>query len=122
MTKNNWTTLFLLTIGILLIQFSVHLLFGIDCWNNYTIIVYSVVFGITYAGIPLLVKLKSKDQQLFVQGFLAFTVIQMLLLMTLILIVIVKYREIAINFSFQLLALFFASLGIQTVILLRAKK
>lgn len=122
MTKNNWMVSIMSIILVALIQFGIHRIFDVNCWNKYTILVYSVVFGITLLALPLLKRLKLKDQQLFVQGFMAFTVIQMLILMTLVLVAVFKFREHAVNFSFQLIAIFFVALAIQTVVLLSSKK
>jgi len=122
MTKNNWIVSIMSVVFVALVQFSIHRIFEVNCWNKYTLLVYSVVFGITFLALPLLKRLKFKDQQLFVQGFMAFTVIQMLILMTLVLVAVFKFRENAVNFSFQLIAIFFTALAIQTIVLLSSKK
>lgn len=118
MTKAKWIVTVVFFAVLVLVQYVVHHFFGLNCWNFYTLIVYLAVFGITLVGLPLLIRLKSKDRELFIQGFLVFTVVQMLILMGLMAVALFKLNTQAINLLFQLLCVFFPVLIFQTTMLL----
>ena len=103
--------------GLICLQFGINRLFALNAWNSYTISIYLSVGFLSLFALPYLRTIKSKDAKLFVQAFLTYTVLQMLVLMTLLLIVMTKYPKDLRNVSFQLLPVFVASIIFQSVFL-----
>ncbi|MEO9257552.1 MAG: hypothetical protein ABI207_04170 [Crocinitomicaceae bacterium] len=107
--------------GLLGIHFGVNKLFSLSYWNGFTPWVYISIALLSLLCIPLLIGFKRKDPQLFIQGFLSYTVIQMLTVITITLILVKKYPDNARNYATQLLLLIFATLVFQSILLLKDK-
>jgi hypothetical protein len=78
---------------------------------------YLSFFVLTVLCIPLLLHLKKKDAQLFIQGFLSYTVLQMLFIIIGMLVVIKFHPNLAKNFAAQLLFVSFFVLIFQSILL-----
>jgi hypothetical protein len=107
--------------GLLGIHFGINKLFNLNYWNGFTPWAYFIIALFSFICIPMLIRFKRKDAQLFVQAFLSYTVIQMLLVITITMVMVKKYPENARNYAIQLLLLIFATLVFQSIVLLKDK-
>jgi hypothetical protein len=119
MKKNDWFTLVVGVALLVLGFFGLNQLFEIDAWNRQTLISVILLAGITAPGLWLIKSFQYKDSQLFVQSFLVFTTLQLLILLFTLLLFKFSYPENLKNFALQLTAAFFYMLALQSVILLK---
>lgn len=103
------------------LHFVINQFFALHYWNSTTPILYFFAFLVSLLGIILLAKVKQKDAKLFVQGFLAYTVLQFLIIITSMLIVVTLSPETARKFAVQLLFVSFLTIVFQSVFLARVK-
>lgn len=114
-------SIFLFYTCVLGVHFGLNDLLNLNYWNNFTPWLYSCILIMTAVCIPLLATIKRKDAKLFVQGFLAFTVLQFLAVITAVLVVVTLYPDKARNFAAQLLFLAFLTLVFQSIVLAKIK-
>jgi hypothetical protein len=122
MKKNDWITLGVGVALLVLGFFGLNQLFEIDTWNRQTLVSVTMLAGITAPGLWLIKSFQYKDSPLFVQSFLVFTTLQLLILLFTLLLFKFSYPENLKNFALQLTAAFFYMLSLQSVILLKKNK
>jgi len=122
MKKNDWILLGAGVALLSLVFYFLNHLFEIETWNQQTFLAMAILIGITIPGLWLIKLIQYKDSQLFVQSFLVFTTLQLLILLFSLLLFKFSDPENLKNFALQLTGAFFYILALQSAILLKKNK